>query len=221
MPTSGRHDRIRGDVRNRLDCVWTFFSIVVLLVVTSGTVLALAGLAALVLAPIVALVARKKPTVRWLLPTGLALLGVVSLAGAFALAGAHTSAATHRAWNTARLQLDHIHAEDLGDVLGHGAYGSTGLSGGPPTAFVAVQTDVPTASLMATIGTRMQQAGFTPSVRCRPPDVCIWDQRVDNTLITARAFVLVGGQQWGEKSMAHGTVAPGSRVLGVWMIVGG
>lgn len=168
MPTSGRHDRIRGDVRKRLDRDRTFSSIVVLLAVTGGTVLALAGLAALVLAPIVALVPRKKPTVRWLLPTGLALLGVVSLAGACALAGYHTSAATHRAWNTAGLRLDHIHAEDLGDVLGHGSYGTTGFSGARPSVFVAVQTDTPTASLMATIGTRMQQAGFTPVI-CRPP----------------------------------------------------
>jgi hypothetical protein len=88
-PTSGRHDRIRGDVRRRLDRDWTFFWIAVLLVVSSGDVLALAGLAALVVAAPTALVLRKKATVRCLLGGGLAVLGVVSLAAAFLLAGPH------------------------------------------------------------------------------------------------------------------------------------
>jgi hypothetical protein len=147
--------------------------------------------------------------------------GVLGLAAALVLAGCGNSSDTRKALNTARDELGHIHAEDLGHLLGHGSYGSTGVSGARPTAFVAVQTEVPADSLMTTIGDRMQQAGYSPFVSCRPPLPCIWDRRVDNTLIRATAVVGVSGQSWGEKSTAHGTVPPGSRVLQVEMVVGG
>jgi hypothetical protein len=147
--------------------------------------------------------------------------GVMSLAAGFLLAGCGTSSATRKELITARDQLGHIHAENLGHVVGHGSYGSTGVSGSRPTAFVAIRTDVPTDSLMATIVDRMQQAGFSPSVSCRPPLPCIWQRTVNNRLVTARAVAKTGGQPWGEKSTAHGKVAPGSRVVQVAMTVGG
>src|SRR4051812_18577294 len=87
----------------------------------------------------------------------------VSLAAVLLLAGC-SAAATRSALSIARDQLEHIHAATLGQLVGQGTYGSAGLSGDRPTAFVAVRTDIPTESLMATIGERMQRAGFTPFV---------------------------------------------------------
>jgi hypothetical protein len=148
------------------------------------------------------------------------LSGVMSLVAVLLLAGC-SAAATRRALSTARVQLDRVHAENLGPVVGRGSYGSAGVSGDRPTAFLAVRTDSPTEPLMATIAERMQQAGFTPFVRCRPPNACLWDRRVDNKLFRAWAYVLTSGQPWGDKSTAHGTVAAGDRVLVVRITVGG
>jgi hypothetical protein len=122
---------------------------------------------------------------------------------------------------TAREQLDRIHAESFGKVVGRGSFGSAGVSGSRPTAFVAVQTDTAAAPLMSIIGDRMQRAGFSPFFSCRPPAACGWERRTDNTLITAYAVVKTDGQPWGEESTAHGTVAPGARVLQLSMTVGG
>jgi hypothetical protein len=151
----------------------------------------------------------------------LRLGGVLGFAAALVLAGCGNSSDTRRALDTARDELGHIHAEDLGHLLGHGSYGSTGISGGPPTAFVAVQTEIPTDSLMSTIGARMQQAGFTPFVSCRPPLPCIWEKRANKPVITATVVVKTEGAPWGEKSTAHGTVSAGRRVLELEMVVGG
>ena len=147
--------------------------------------------------------------------------GVLLLAAALVLSGCGTSAQTRKALKTAQDELGHVHAQDLGQVLGRGTFGSAGISGSRPTAFVAVQTLVSTDSLMARIGARLQRAGFAPFVPCRPPATCTWRRRADNTLITADAVVQTGGEPWGEKSTAHGTVPAGRRVLQVSMTVGG
>ncbi len=149
------------------------------------------------------------------------LRGVLGVAAAMVLASCDTSSHTRNAVNIARDELGRIPAASLGHVLGHGSFGSAGVSGSRPTAFIAVQTEVPTVALMATVGDRMRQAGFSPFVTCRPPLPCTWDRRVNRTLITASAVVKTGGEPWGEKSTAHGTVAAGSRVLQVEMVVGG
>lgn len=145
------------------------------------------------------------------------LLGVVAVL----LFTGCSAAATRRDLSTARAQLDRVHVDDLGQMLGRGSYGSAGLSGDRPTAFVALRTGSLTDSLMATIAQRMQQAGFAASVPCRPPLACLWDRTVHNRVVHAWAYVLTSGQPWGDKSTAHGTVAPGDRVLVVRMTVGG
>lgn len=145
------------------------------------------------------------------------VLGLTSLL----LLGCGTSSATRGALNTARAELARVHVENLGHVVGRGSFGATGLSGSRPTAFEVVRTDMATNSLMATLDMRMQQVGFSPFVACRPPAVCSWDRRSGQTLIRASAVIKTGGQPWGDESTAHGTVAPGTRVLEVSIVVGG
>jgi hypothetical protein len=150
---------------------------------------------------------------------------VVRLAGVMvllvSLVAACSSAATRKADAIAREDLGRIHAADLGRVLGQGSYGSAGLSGSRPTAFIAVRTEIAIDEVLATIGDRMQQNGVTPFGRCQPYVGCWWERRFDHTLVRAYAVIKTGGQPWGEDSTAHGTVAPGNRVLQVGMIVGG
>lgn len=144
----------------------------------------------------------------------------MSLTAALVLA-ACSAAGTDKALNTARDQLGLIDAANLGRVMGRGSYGSAGVSGSRPTAFVAVQTNLAAPEAMRTIDARMQRNGFMPFGRCQPDLGCSWKRRVNHMLVRATAIVFIGGQSWGEKSTTHGTVAPGTRVLEVLMTVGG
>lgn len=145
----------------------------------------------------------------------------LAVGSAAVLTGCGSGSGSGRALGTARDQLASLHAADLGTVLGQGSYGSTGISGSRPTAFVAVRTEVPTDALMAALDTRARQAGFVPLGACRPPQPCAWERRAGATLSTVRTVVKTEGEPWGETSTTHGTVAAGSRVLQVEVVLGG
>lgn len=138
-----------------------------------------------------------------------------------ALVGCRASSATRDALRTAGDQLTSLDLAPLGDVVGRGSYGSAGVSGSRPTAFVALRAAAPAPSLLADVGARLRRAGYAPFVACRPPGPCTWRRSEGATLLTADAVVLGPGRPWGERSTAHGTVAPGQQVLQVSVTVGG
>jgi len=162
------------------------------------------------------------PRIRRPFKIALALVAIVMITVAACVASVvvHTNNNTHKAKDTARAQLDELHADDLGHVVGTGAFGTTGL-GDPPTAFVAVEIRNPSTVVLAEVGSRLETNGYTLRFKCNPSTGCTWEKRHGGHLISARAFVYDAGQTWGRKSTDHGVVSPSARVLEIDIIVGG
>lgn len=145
----------------------------------------------------------------------------LSLVLTFFLAACGNSADAQKQFALARRELTETKVSSLGQFIADGTFGSTGISGGPPTAYTVIRVEAATDQLMVKVDDQMRQAGFSPFVPCRPPLPCSWERRANKTLLRARATVKGPGETWGTSSSKHGTVAPGTRVLEVTMTAEG
>lgn len=132
-----------------------------------------------------------------------------------------SSGATKQSLAAATHEVDALHADALGDVLGRGTYGSAGVSGDRPTAFVAVRSTRSASDLLDAVTERVKSLGSTAVGRCAPPEPCLWSKHSDAGLVRTTAVILGAGQTWGRSSTTHGIVPGGATVLQLSVTVGG